>query len=89
MTTRHSVDFGLDWAVAFEPCPGEQVCGDAHVLTPFHNGVLLGVIDGIGHGPAAALAARAAVNSLEQPDAATLIDAVARCHTAAGGSRIT
>jgi phosphoserine phosphatase RsbX len=80
MTTVHSVDFCLDWAVAFEPFPGEQVCGDVHVFTPFRGGVLLGVIDGVGHGSEAALAARRAVASLERSGAETLADAVTTCH---------
>ena len=75
-----SVDTCLDWAVAFERFPGEQVCGDVHVITPFRGGVLLGVIDGVGHGSAAAQAARMAVASLERSDAGTLADAVTTCH---------
>lgn len=41
--------------------PGEEVCGDAVAEEPRADGVALLVADGLGHGPGAAEAARAAV----------------------------
>ena len=36
----------LDWAVAARPAPGEDVCGDLHLVSPASDGVLLAVIEG-------------------------------------------
>lgn len=41
--------------------PGEDVCGDAFAEEPRADGTTLIVVDGLGHGPSAADAARAAV----------------------------
>ena len=52
------------WAVATRALPGEDECGDRHVVTPFAGGVLAGAVDGLGHGAEAAAAAEAAVREL-------------------------
>jgi negative regulator of sigma-B (phosphoserine phosphatase) len=49
------------------PRLGELANGDAVVVRPFGPGSLFAVIDGLGHGPAAAKAASAAVTLLESP----------------------
>jgi negative regulator of sigma-B (phosphoserine phosphatase) len=49
------------------PRLGEVANGDAVVVRPFGAGSLFAVIDGLGHGPAAAKAASAAVTLLESP----------------------
>lgn len=54
----------LEWAVQSVPYPGLDVCGDDHLLCVHENGVLLAVIDGLGHGSEAAGAAREARQSL-------------------------
>jgi serine phosphatase RsbU (regulator of sigma subunit) len=54
--------------------------GDVHVVAGFPGGVLLAVIDGLGHGPEAATAANAAARIL-QAFASEPIDALLeRCH---------
>ena len=45
------------------PKPGEDVCGDAFAEQPRVDGTTLIVVDGLGHGPGAADAARAAVSA--------------------------
>ena len=47
----------LEWGAAGRPMPGEMVSGDQYVVWPLPDGVLLAVVDGLGHGPAAAAAA--------------------------------
>jgi anti-sigma regulatory factor (Ser/Thr protein kinase) len=42
-------------------CPGEQVCGDSWVTIERGGALLVMVVDGLGHGPAAGLAAEEAV----------------------------
>ena len=54
--------------------------GDLHSICPFRNGLLLSVVDGIGHGEEAAHAARAAVSSLQAASEEHVILLVQRCH---------
>jgi len=67
----------VEWGVASRAL--ETVSGDAHLVQPLSGGALFAVVDGLGHGPPAAEAARAAIRSLEawaeQP-----VRAVAECH---------
>lgn len=70
----------LDWAVSARTLRGEAVSGDLHVLLPFEGGVLAAVIDGLGHGPEAAFAARTAGSLLAENPAASVDALVQRCH---------
>jgi hypothetical protein len=70
------------WAVAHRAAPGEIESGDLHVIAPCRAGALIAVIDGLGHGPEAATAARAAAASLRQSPSDPLIELVQRCHVA-------
>lgn len=72
----------LDWAIAGRPLPGESESGDACVVQPAGGRVLLAVIDGLGHGAAAAVAARLAVATLAGHAAEPLEALVRRCHQA-------
>jgi hypothetical protein len=54
----------LDWKVAGRPLPGESESGDLGVVAAHADGALLAAIDGVGHGDAAAAAARAAADVL-------------------------
>lgn len=46
--------------------PGEEVCGDAWEKEPRGDGVTILVVDGLGHGPAAAEASAAAVEAFRR-----------------------
>jgi anti-sigma regulatory factor (Ser/Thr protein kinase) len=48
------------------PMPGESACGDHWTLVSRKDRCALFVVDGLGHGPEAAAAARAAVAAVEQ-----------------------
>jgi serine phosphatase RsbU (regulator of sigma subunit) len=72
----------LDWSVAARAFPGERDSGDASTVVPFSGGVLVGVIDGLGHGPEAAEAARVAVATLNANPDAMVMDLVRTCHNA-------
>lgn len=41
----------LDTGVASRPCPGQKECGDGFIIKHMDNALLVGVIDGLGHGP--------------------------------------
>lgn len=56
--------------------------GDLHVVVTFPGGALVGLIDGLGHGPHAAEAARAAAAVLEAHASDSLAILVQHCHDA-------
>jgi serine/threonine protein phosphatase PrpC len=59
------------------PCDGEHVCGDVAVVISLERGLLLAVVDGLGHGPAAAAVSEVAVEWLRSrahADVAGVVD---------------
>ncbi len=77
----------VEWSVASRALPGETVSGDLHVVCPFADGVLIGVVDGLGHGDEATHAARAAVEVLAAHAGESVITLVQRCHRALQNTR--
>lgn len=71
------------------PMPGEIQNGDAVLVRQSVIGdTILAVIDGLGHGPDAALASRAAVEVLSlMPLETTVLDAMQEIHRALKGTR--
>src|SRR5947207_903859 len=72
----------LDWGVAVAALPGEGACGDLHLVQPFANGVLVAVVDGVGHGVEAAAAAAVAVATLQARAHEDVAQLLRRCHEA-------
>jgi phosphoserine phosphatase RsbX len=68
----------IDWAVASGALEHES--GDLHVVRPFDRGVLVAAIDGLGHGPEAAHAAKAAAETLESHAGEPVTSLLERCH---------
>ena len=77
----------IDWAVAESTMSGQVVSGDHHLVKTSPDGALVAVVDGLGHGPEAAGAARAAVRLLEQHAKEPLISLVKSCHRGMLGTR--
>ena len=77
----------VDWASAGAALEGEIESGDLHVVAGFDGGVLVGVIDGLGHGPEAAEAAREAARILEELAGEPLSTLVEQCHQALRNTR--
>ena len=77
----------IEWGVASRPIPGESESGDVHVVATLNGGALVGAIDGLGHGPEAAKAARRAADLLLATPSHSLKDLVERCHKALLRSR--
>lgn len=78
----------VEWSSAAAALPGENESGDRHVLQPLTAGVLAVVVDGLGHGHEAALAAeRAVANVQKHNDRDSLAYLVQRCHEALRGTR--
>lgn len=82
MPWRSSVLPGLEWGVALAPHRAERVSGDSHIVRALADGILIAVIDGLGHGHEAARAAqrvRAVIEQARDRDLRTLMRA---CHDA-------
>ena len=54
----------LHFSVAQRPFPGQNVSGDNHLVAKTSSGWLLSVVDGLGHGPEAAVAGRTFIEVL-------------------------
>jgi negative regulator of sigma-B (phosphoserine phosphatase) len=78
---------GLEWSTAAATMPGETVSGDRHWAGAVANGMVFAVIDGLGHGKAAAAAAKIAVAMLQQYAGDPLIDLLHRCHESLRATR--
>lgn len=70
----------VEWAAAGVALAGPS--GDRAVVAPFPGGVLVAVIDGLGHGADAAESAEAAARVLEADAGCSVIELVQRCHVA-------
>ena len=71
---------GLELGIACATLPGQSESGDRYVCETFTDGVLLALVDGIGHGPEAAVAAEAACAILRAHAAEPVIALTERCH---------
>jgi negative regulator of sigma-B (phosphoserine phosphatase) len=77
----------LEWSIAAATMPGETESGDRYWAGVVSNGMVFAVIDGLGHGPAAAAAAGIAIATLEQHVGAPVTQLLHHCHEALRGSR--
>jgi phosphoserine phosphatase RsbX len=74
---------GLSIAQASLPCAGESVSGDCIVVRRFASGVMVAVVDALGHGPRAAAvaeSARACLESLALPPRAGAAGVIEELH---------
>lgn len=77
----------VECGVAGRPMPGEQALGDVHVIAARPSGLLVAVVDGVGHGPVAAAAAERAADVLRGSPHEPLTALVRRCHQVLEGTR--
>jgi hypothetical protein len=77
----------VEWAVASAPFAGETESGDAALVRDVPGATLVAAIDGLGHGPMAAVAARTVVAALEESRSEPLTRVLQRCHAAAAPTR--
>ena len=77
----------IEWGVAQEILPGQQQSGDHYLVKTLRQGVLLAVVDGVGHGQDARRAAELAIRSLEEMNTGSLIPLVRRCQATLQGTR--
>jgi negative regulator of sigma-B (phosphoserine phosphatase) len=77
----------LEYGLAKDAHGGEGESGDLHMVCCNQNGVLIAVIDGIGHGEEAAEVARIAATLLRGSVDEPVISLVERCHEKLKGTR--
>src|SRR5881396_2299710 len=77
-----SLESAIEWGVASRPLPGQEACGDLHLVKAVSGGVLLAVVDGLGHGNEASAAAQAALAILERYEEEPPNALFKRCHEA-------
>lgn len=77
----------FEHGVAVAPRAGEVECGDRHLIRPHENGVLIAVMDGLGHGAEAASTAEQAKNLLAEHATDSVVSMVRACHEQLRGSR--
>jgi serine/threonine protein phosphatase PrpC len=77
----------IEWGVAALTLPGEKESGDSHLVKAVTRGVLVAVVDGLGHGSEAASAAQAAVAALDRHAEESPLPLLERCHRALQGTR--
>jgi negative regulator of sigma-B (phosphoserine phosphatase) len=77
----------IEWGVAAQTMPGHDESGDQYLVQPFPNGVLVAVVDGLGHGDHAAAVAKTAVTTLKAYAHEPIISLMKRCHENLRGSR--
>jgi len=72
----------IEWGFAARAIGGETESGDLHFVATHAGGVLVAVIDGLGHGPEAALASRLAAATLDEHLGESVTALMAHCHAA-------
>ena len=77
----------LDWGVAAVALPGEAESGDLHLVRSVEGGVLVAVVDGLGHGTEAATAARLAIAAIARHAHESPLSLFERTHQALKGTR--
>ncbi len=77
----------IEWGLAAAPLLGETISGDRHIIKSFPEGILIAVMDGLGHGYEAAEASKIATAILDAYAHESIIPLVRRCHEALKGTR--
>ena len=76
-----------EWGVAALPHPNHSVLGDAYFVKPLPDGLLLAVVDGLGHGAEAATVSALCVDTLSTNSGHPLPALLRRCHERLRGTR--
>lgn len=77
----------LDWASASRPAALDSELGDACLVRSVENGMLIAVVDGLGHGHEAAAAAKRALLTIERSMQTLPSPLVVECHRALQSTR--
>ncbi|MBI3795751.1 MAG: SpoIIE family protein phosphatase [Deltaproteobacteria bacterium] len=77
----------LRWSVAARPLARQSVSGDVPLVAPFFGGVLVAVVDGLGHGEEAVTAAQRAITTLTANAQESVVFLLQCCHEELKGTR--
>jgi len=77
----------IDWAVAARTLAGQTVSGERYLVHPLPIGVLVAVVDGLGHGEEAAAATNLAIVALRGHAHEPVVPLLQRCHDQLKGTR--
>ncbi|MGQ9627108.1 MAG: SpoIIE family protein phosphatase [Anaerolineae bacterium] len=77
----------MQYGIFSRPKKGREVSGDAYVILEENKQVLLGVIDGLGSGEAAAGASQKAAHCIEENSTRPLPEIMTKCHLALHDTR--
>ena len=72
----------VEWGAAHRPIETDSDSGERYVVRPFPEGILIAVLDGLGHGREAAGAVALAAGALESHAGESPSDLLVRCHAA-------
>jgi serine/threonine protein phosphatase PrpC len=70
----------IEWGVAGRSYDGRTESGDQYLVEAYSDGVLVAVVDGLGHGPSAAVAGQTAIAALEGHAHEPVVPLLKRCH---------
>lgn len=70
----------MQFGVINRALKGQTACGDAYFIKEFENKVLIAVVDGLGHGPDAAVAAERAVEYIADHHKGSLTEIIEGSH---------
>jgi len=74
------ITLSMKWSVAHRPLNDAAESGDLCVVQSFHNGILIAVLDGAGHGSEAGAAVKVAAKILESHPEERTISLLRLCH---------
>jgi serine/threonine protein phosphatase PrpC len=77
----------LEWAAAARAAARDAEPGDACLVKPVDDGVLIAVVDGLGHGPEAVQAAQRALKAIERSTQTLPAQLTVECHRALQATR--
>ena len=77
----------IESGIASLTMSGQSQSGDRHLVQPYINGLLMAVVDGLGHGEQAAAAADLAITTLSTHAHESVIALLKRCHDALRNTR--
>ncbi len=77
----------IERGIATMPLRGQAVSGYGYTIKPFSSGILMAVVDGLGHGYEAAAASDIVIATLNTYAHEPIIPLVRRCHEALKGTR--
>lgn len=87
MGSERNVPSLVEWGVAMQAFSGQGDSGDGYLVEAYPGGVLVVAIDGLGHGPKAAVVAKAAVAALEGHVHEPVDLVIKHCHRKLRGTR--